>query len=83
MDGVTIAAVIIVLLMWLIRYFAWTRPRDPGLQVLRAAKHEAALARVQAALAPAVETAPPAPPPPHKDDSGASDKPQDGGHPDA
>lgn len=83
MDGVTVAAVLIVLLMWLVRYFAWTRPRDPGLQALRAARHEAALAQVQAALAPAVVPPPPAPPPPHKKDQGAADKPQDGGHGDA
>ncbi len=49
-DGVLLAAVLIVLIVWAVWYVARTRPRDPLVQARRAAKHEAAVAALSAAV---------------------------------
>ncbi len=48
-DGVLLAAVLIVMIVWTVWYVARTRPRDPLVQARRAARREAAFAVLSAA----------------------------------
>ncbi len=49
-DGVLLAAVLIVLIVWTVWYVARTRPRDPLVRARRAAKREAAFAALSGAV---------------------------------
>ncbi len=49
-DGVLLAAVLIVLIVWAVWYVARTRPRDPIVQARRVAKRNAALAALSASV---------------------------------
>ena len=49
-DGVLLAAVLIVMIIWAVWYVARTRPRDPLVQARLAAKREAAFAALSAAV---------------------------------
>ncbi len=87
-DSVSLSALFIVLLGWLVMYLAWTRPRDPNVIARREARQKVRMAQIYARLpqtAPAA--APEAPPPAEKvsppntrdksaDDSGKPDSGQ-------
>ena len=49
-DGVLLAAVLVVLIVWAVWYVARTRPRDPIVLARRAARHDAAFAALSAAV---------------------------------
>ena len=78
MDGVMLAAIVVVLVMWTVWYLARTRPRDPVVLARKEAKRNAAIA---AAAAPPIATAgsplstPPSPPPLPPDASGKEGQP--------
>ncbi len=48
MDGYLVAAACIVLILWLLQYMIWARPKDPALIARRQAREQARLARLQA-----------------------------------
>jgi hypothetical protein len=75
LDGVSLAAVLLVLLGWLVMYLAWTRPRDPDVQARREARQKVRMARIYAQLP---QTAPPSAPkpPPAGKESVAAEKPE-------
>ena len=60
-DDRLLCAVLIVLVVWLIQYVVWIRPRDPVVAARKAARLDAALARMKppaASTAPAVSAEP-------------------------
>jgi hypothetical protein len=76
-DGVSLSAVFVVLVGWLVMYLAWTRPRDPDVVARREARQKVRMAQIYAQLPQtAPPTAPEAPPPAEKKPSAdAQDKP--------
>jgi hypothetical protein len=77
-DGVSLAALFIVLLGWLAVYLAWTRPRDPNVSARREARQKVRVARIYAQLP---QTAPPGAPPPAKPGSAAESEKKPEAHP--
>jgi hypothetical protein len=72
-DGVSLSALLIVLLGWLVMYLAWTRPRDPNVIARREARQRVRMAQIHARLP---QTAPPAAPeaPPPAEKASPPDK---------
>ncbi len=78
-DGVLLAAVFIVLIVWAVWYLARTRPRDPLVLARRAARREAAFAALSAAVtgsgSPILSTEGEGPPTDAGDEPGQIDRP--------
>jgi hypothetical protein len=74
-NGVTAAAVFVVLVLWAVWYAVWTRPRDPRVIARRKAREAArqASARMAAAAPPPAAPTPPAKSPPASGSEGGKD----------
>jgi hypothetical protein len=79
-DGVSLSAVFVVLLGWLVMYLAWTRPRDPNVVARREAREKVRMAQIYAQLPQTVPpTAPAEAPPPAETESAAEAQEKPGG----
>jgi hypothetical protein len=63
-DGVSLSALFIVLLGWVVMYLAWTRPRDPNVIARRDARQKVRMAQIYARLPQTAPLAAPDAPPP-------------------
>ncbi len=80
-DAVLAVAIFTVIVVWLVQYFAWTRPRDPNVIASRETRERLRMEQLRAKLAPAPAAPTPKPPPPSGTLSDWSSRPDQGGGP--